>query len=89
MVRAIGQTDERQGNVDALAPLTTGKIRKQQRQLDVFERREHWHEIVELEDEPDMRRAPCREIALGQTRDVDAADLDGSARWLVDPGNEI
>ena len=51
--------------------------------------REHRHQVVELEDESDVRRAPGREIALGQTRDVDAADLDRPARRLVDAGDQI
>ena len=38
MVGAIGQTDQRQGDADALAPLAARQIDEQQRQLDVLER---------------------------------------------------
>jgi len=49
--------------------------RELQRQLDVLKRGEHRHQVVELEDEADIGRAPGREIGIGEARDVDAGDV--------------
>ena len=54
--------------------------RQQQRQLDVLERGQHRHQVVELEDEADVRGAPVGELASRQARDVDAADARASRR---------
>ena len=51
-----------------------------QRQLDVLERGQHRHQVVELEDEADVRGAPRGELAVGQLRDVDAGHADLSRR---------
>ena len=49
------EPDQRQRVLDVLAPLAPRQAREQQRQLDVLERREHRHQVVELEDEADVR----------------------------------
>ena len=41
---------------------------EQQRQLDVVERRQHRHQVVELEDEADVRGAPRGEFARRESR---------------------
>ena len=69
---AVGEPDQLERDRDALAALGTRQRSELQRQLDVLERREHRNQVVELEDEADVRRAPRREVAFGQLRDVDA-----------------
>ena len=54
--------------------------RQQQRQLDVLERGQHRHQVVELEDEADVRGAPVGELAFGQLRDVVARDAQLARR---------
>ena len=61
---------------DVLAALRLRELRQQQRQLDVLERRQHRDQVVELEDEPDVPRAPRGERALGQAADLGVADPD-------------
>src|SRR5487761_2096617 len=87
--RAVGQADELEGSLDALAALGARQRRQLQRQLDVAERRQHRHQVVELEDESDVHRAPQREIGVREARDVDAADADLPGRRLVDAGDEV
>ena len=76
VIRAVGEPDQRERGLDALAPIAARQRRQQQRQLDVLERGEHRHQVVELEDEADVRRAPRGELRLGELRDVDAGDVD-------------
>ena len=45
---------------DPLVPLATGALLEQQRQLDVLVRREHGHQVVELEDVLRAPRLPDR-----------------------------
>ena len=79
VIHAVGQADER------AVPFATrsrrsrrDERRQQQRQLDVLERGQHRHQVVELEDEADVRGAPRRELAVGELRDVDAGDAGSS-----------
>ena len=65
------------------------RLREQQRQLDVLERGEHRNQVVELEDEADVPRAPRRERALGQPADVGVADANRAARRPIDAGQQV
>ena len=49
----------------------------------------HRHQVVELEDEADMRGAPRREVRIAEMRDVDAVDDDAAAGGLVDARDEV
>ena len=81
--------DQRERRCDALAPLAARQRRELQRQLDVAERRQHRHQVVELEDEADVRRAPQREVGIGQLCNVDAGDANLARRRLVDAGDQV
>src|SRR5262249_28081292 len=50
---------------------------------------QHRHEVVELEDEAHVRRAPIRELGLAEARDVLAAHEDEARIRLVDAGDEV
>ena len=52
------------------------QLGQQQRQLDVALGGEHRQQVVELEDEADVLRAPARQLAARQRADVRAADFD-------------
>ena len=87
-MRSVSPTiDKRGGHV--LLALAGRQIGQQQRQFDVFERGQHRHQVVELEDEADVARAPRGEIGLAQRGDVDAADAQTAAVGLVDAGNQV
>ena len=66
MLRAMRQSDHRQRRLHVLLPVRLGKVREQQWQLHVPFRREHGHQIVKLENETDVARAPRGEGAVGQ-----------------------
>ena len=68
-----------------LPPLAARQIGQDQRQLHVFEGRQHRDQVVELEDEADMRGAPGGQLRFGEGRDVDAAHADRAAS-PPDPG---
>src|SRR5437867_889605 len=87
VVHAIGEPDQLEREQGALAALLAAHAHEQQRQLDVLERGQHRDQVVELEDEADVARAPHRELApvqlvdrgvphphLARGRTVDAAD---------------
>src|SRR5207302_8011322 len=62
---------------------------QQQRQLDVALRAEHRQEVVELEDEADVRGAPPRELAPGETVNMLTIDFDAAGRGPVQPGHQV
>ena len=63
---------------DVFSALGLGEMREQQRQLDVALGGERRQQIVELEHEPDVPRAPGGELAVGELVDAIAADLHGA-----------
>ena len=89
MLGAVAQANQRQRDLDSFPALAPRQRRQQQGQLDVLECAQHRHQVIELEDEADMRGAPRSEIGVGQNGDVDATDLDRAAARLVDAGDEI
>ena len=58
VLRAVGKAHDLEGDADPFPPLTLRELRQKQRQLDVALGREHRQEVVELEDEADVLRAP-------------------------------
>ena len=77
---AVGQADQRERGGDVLLALGSGEVGQQQRQLDVALGGEHGQQVVELEDEADVARAPAAEPASGEAVDPLAADLDRALR---------
>ena len=85
VLRAIGQADDLQRDADALAALGLAELRQEQRQLDVALGRQHRQQVVELEDEADVARAPLRQRAAAQLVDAHAADFDAPPVGLSSP----
>src|SRR6266705_813531 len=73
---AVGEADHLEGDRDVLPALRGRQLRQQQRQLDVALGGEHRHEVVELEHEADVVRAPAGELAAAELIDAAAADAD-------------
>ena len=65
------------------------QLGEQQRQLDVLLGRQHGQKVVELEHEPDVLRAPLRQLAAAQRADGHAVDFDGAAGRRVEPADQI
>ena len=76
MPRAFSRSDLRQ-------------LREQQRQLDVLLGRQHGQEVVELEDEADVLRAPLRELTAAQGAHGHTVHFDGASRWRVEAADQI
>src|SRR6188508_106295 len=89
VLRAILQADEAQGRLDALAPLAAREPRQQQRQLDVALGREHRQQVVHLEDEADVVRAPACERAVAHRIDALACDLERAAARPVEAADQV
>ena len=89
MLRAVGEADDFQRNVHVLAPLRFRQPREQQRQLHVALGGQHGQEVIELEDEADVLRAPARQRRPAHAADVHAADLDRSLGGRVQPADQI
>src|SRR6185436_7461545 len=89
VLRTIREPDEleRRGNV-ALA-LRGGKLRQQQRHLDVALGREDRQQVVELENEADVARAPFRELAGGQAVEALAGDRDLAAVRAIEATDQV
>src|SRR5262249_27303048 len=57
--------------------------------VDVLCRREHRHQIIELEDEADVGGAPARKLALGKAVDARARDRDLAGVRPVDAAEQV
>src|SRR5205814_6058268 len=66
---AIAEGDDAERRYHVIAALRLREIRQEQRQLHVLERGEHRDEVVQLEDEADVARAPGGERSLRQAAD--------------------
>ena len=86
---AFGEPDDLQRDARPLSPLRLRQLRQQQRQLDVLLGRQHRQQVVELEDEPDVLRAPLRQLAAAERADGHAADLDRAAGRRVEAADQI
>jgi hypothetical protein len=58
------------------------------RHLDVFLRRQRWHEMEELKYEPDLLAAQPRERIFIKARDLGAADRDRAGRGRIETGDQ-
>jgi hypothetical protein len=72
-----------------LATFGFGEFGQQQGQFDVLERGEHGDEVVHLEDEADVARAPVGQLAAGHVRDLIAGHADSPARRNVETAQQI
>ncbi len=88
MVGSVQQIHSAQGNLNSSASFAAGHGQKQQRQLDVFVRRQYRDKIVCLEDVSQIGRSPVGQFCAGQASDFGAVDHDSSTVWLVDTGDE-
>jgi hypothetical protein len=89
VLRPIGELDDFERRLDVLAALQLTQIRQQQRQLDVLRRCEHRHQIVELENETDIGRAPAREIAFAASVDALAGNGNLAGIWAIDTAKKV
>ena len=76
----------RRARAGAPAP---GRRVSSQRQLDVLERGQHRHQVVELENEADALGAPVGKLRFGELRDVDPVDEQLARVGLVDAGDQV
>ena len=89
VIGPIGKVHQLERDVDAPFALRFGEWRQEQRQLDVLRRRQHGHQVVELEDEPDVARPPRGAGALAHPADLLAGHSNRSGRGLIDSGDEV
>jgi len=89
MLCPVGEVDDVQRRRGAPAPLSGSELGEQQRQLNVLRRTQHWHQIIELEDEADVRRPPAGELAPREPVDRRAGDMDFPRVCPVDRAQEI
>ncbi len=59
VAHAVGEPHHRQGRLHVRAPLLARERGEEERQLDVAVRGEDRDQVVHLEDEPDVARAPA------------------------------
>ena len=83
------EADDPQRRLDVLAPLGARERRQEQRQLDVAVRGEHRDQVVGLEHEADVARAPRRELAARHRGDLVARHGHGAGRRDVQPAQEV
>src|SRR5688572_3385319 len=89
VVASIGETYELESGVHALPALLRAQPQEDQRKLDVLVSGQHLDEVVELEHEPDMPRAPLGKIVLGAARDVGARDAYAAGVRAIDTADEV
>ena len=82
---ALFQAHDLQRHGDAALAVGLGQVGEQKRQFDIGGRRQHRHQVVELEDKADMARPPFGKLAAGQGLQMLAAH-DDLARGDGDPG---
>jgi hypothetical protein len=85
--RPVPEADLREELVRAPLALRTAPAAADHRHLHVLGRREHRHEVVELEDEPDRRGAVLRGVA--ELVDPLAADPDLARVGPVESADEV
>ena len=64
-------------------------MRQQQRQLDVALGGERGQQVVELENEADVPRAPGGELTVGELVHAVLADLDGAGGRPVESADQV
>ena len=86
---AVGKTDECQRRAGAAQPLGGRQVGQQQRQLDIALGGQHRQQVVGLEDEADVARAPAGEIGVAQPVDRQALDLDAARGRPVEAADQV
>src|SRR5256885_16515289 len=89
MLRARLQSHEPEHLEHALLALLRRELREEERQLDVLIRREDRNQVVELEDEADVARAPGRELAGLERSERFAGDPDLPVGGRVDARAQV
>ena len=89
MVEAVRQAHDVQRDGGALLALAARKVGQQQRQLDVFLGIQHRHQVVELEHQAYVARAPRGQAAVRQLVDSFAADLYGALAGPIETADQI
>ena len=89
VVHALGETDDAESGFDVLAAFGLGELGEQQRQLDVLKGGEHGNQVVHLEDEADVARAPLGELAGGHVGDFVAGDGDAAGVGTSRPPSKL
>ncbi|MBP1657450.1 MAG: uncharacterized protein H6Q31_2051 [Bacteroidetes bacterium] len=89
VLHTVREADHRKGCFNVLAAFPAREFRKQEWQLHILECCQHREQVIELENEPDVIRAPLGEGRLAQRGDLGSVDGDGSLIRTVDAGDEI
>src|SRR6187551_2825054 len=76
VLRAVREADELERRGDVAPALRRGQLREEQRHLDVALGREDGQQVVELEDEADVARAPFGELPRRQLVEALAGNDD-------------
>src|SRR6185312_2810108 len=86
---AVGEADQLQGDARVLLALRGPKLGQQQRQFHVLLRAQHRQQVVELEHEADVGRAPFCERALAEFVDARAADRDAAVAGRIQATDQV
>src|SRR5690606_3573785 len=75
VARAILEADQLKRDLRTTTAVSGRKVRQQQRQLDIALRAQYRQQVVELEHEADVFRAPLRQLPGRQAVNPPATDL--------------
>src|SRR5262245_48836662 len=89
VTHAVAQGDDLQSRLDVAPALRLRQVGEQERELHVLERGEHRNQVVHLEDEADVARAPRGQLAGRHVRQLVASDGDTAGRGHVEPAEQI
>jgi len=89
VARTLAEAHDLERRLHALPALAAAELREQERKLHVLRGREHRHQIVELEDEAHIGRAPGRQLAFAQPVDALAVEHDLAAGGPVDAAKHV
>src|SRR5439155_94602 len=89
VVPACGQADGPERDLCPPAPLGARQAGQQERQLDVLDRAQHRDQVVELEDEAHVPRAPGREAVLVEPGEGLAGDHHLARIGPVEAGEQV
>jgi hypothetical protein len=89
VMRAIGESDQIEGGIDAGPAFGPGERDEQKREFDILEGRENGNEMIELENVADVTGAPLGETGPGEAGHIVSVDDKVTGGGSVDPGDEI
>jgi hypothetical protein len=89
MAAAILQADQLQRDASIALALGAVEARQQQRQFDVFLRRQHRHQVIELEDETDVVAAPRRQLPGAHRVDALPVDVNLTAAGRIQSADQV